>query len=387
MKDYTCTALIVAAGNSTRMSTLGNKQFLSLLGVPTLARTVMAFNDAVQVDDIIIVTKKELIGEVNALCVKYSLDKVSHIICGGESRQDSVKRGLDVIRKECFVAVHDGARPLILSSKIDEAIQFAKENGSAALGIPLSDTAKVVDENENITGTPDRSTLRLIQTPQIFPHSLLKRAYEQAENDSYTGTDDCSLVEHLGEKPKYIFGDYNNIKITTPEDILKAEAILNGGKKTMRTGFGYDVHALKEGRDLILGGVKIPHEKGLDGHSDADVLIHALMDALLGAAALGDIGKLFPDSDNSFKGIDSRILLRKVREVLNINNFGIGNVDITVAAQAPKLAPFIDEMRDNLSEDLGIDKSFVSVKATTTEHLGFEGRKEGISAYAICTIL
>ena len=155
----------------------------------------------------------------------------------------------------------------------------------------------------------------------------------------------------------------------------------------MRTGFGYDVHALKEGRDLILGGVKIPHEKGLDGHSDADVLIHALMDALLGAAALGDIGKLFPDSDNSFKGIDSRILLRKVREVLNINNFGIGNVDITVAAQAPKLAPFIDEMRDNLSEDLGIDKSFVSVKATTTEHLGFEGRKEGISAYAICTIL
>ena len=387
MKDFTCTALIVAAGNSTRMSSLGNKQFLSLLGVPTLARTLMAFNEAVQIDNIIVVTKKELIGEVNALCAKYSLDKVSHIICGGDTRQASVKRGLDIIRKECLVAVHDGARPLILSSKIDEAILYAKENGSAALGIPLSDTVKIVDESENIIATPDRSTLRLIQTPQIFPFSILKKAYEKAETDGFLGTDDCSLVEHLGEKPKYIFGDYNNIKITTPEDIVKAESILNGGKTAMRTGFGYDVHALKTGRDLILGGVKIPHDKGLDGHSDADVLIHALMDALLGAAALGDIGKLFPDSDDSFKGIDSRILLRKVCEVLHINNFRIGNVDITVAAQAPKLSPFIEEMRYNLSKDLGIPKSSVSVKATTTEHLGFEGRKEGISAYAICTIL
>lgn len=387
MNNLTCTAIIVAAGNSTRMSALGNKQFLSLLGVPVLARTIMSFNDSTQVDDIIIVTKGNLIGEVNALCAKYSLDKVSRIIRGGDSRQESVKRGLDAIKNECFVAVHDGARPLILSSKIDEAITFAKENGSAALGVPLSDTAKVVDEEDNILSTPDRATLRLIQTPQIFPLSLLKEAYEKAENDGFTGTDDCSLVENLGVKPKYIFGDYNNIKITTPEDITKAEAILNGGKITMRTGFGYDVHALKDGRDLILGGVKIPHEKGLDGHSDADVLIHALMDALLGAAALGDIGKLFPDNDNSFKGIDSRILLRKVKDTLNINGFKIGNVDVTVAAQAPKLAPFIEEMRINLSEDLGVDKSFVSVKATTTEHLGFEGRKEGISAYAICTIL
>lgn len=387
MNNLTCTAIIVAAGNSTRMSALGNKQFLSLLGVPVLARTIMAFNDSTRIDDIIIVTKGNLIGEVNALCVKYSLDKVSRIIRGGDSRQESVKRGLDAIKNECFVAVHDGARPLILSSKIDETIAFAKENGSAALGVPLSDTAKVVDGDDNILSTPDRATLRLIQTPQIFSLSLLKEAYEKAENDGFTGTDDCSLVENLGVKPKYIFGDYNNIKITTPEDITKAEAILNGGKITMRTGFGYDVHALKEGRDLILGGVKIPHEKGLDGHSDADVLIHALMDALLGAAALGDIGKLFPDNDNSFKGIDSRILLRKVKDTLNINGFRIGNIDVTVAAQAPKLAPFIEEMRNNLSEDLGIDKSFVSVKATTTEHLGFEGRKEGISAYAICTIL
>ena len=154
----------------------------------------------------------------------------------------------------------------------------------------------------------------------------------------------------------------------------------------MRIGFGYDVHALTAGRDLILGGVNIPHETGLDGHSDADVLIHAIMDALLGAAALGDIGKLFPDNDNSFKNIDSRILLRKVREVLTDNGFKVGNIDATISAQRPKISPYIERMRENLSEDLGVLESAVSVKATTTEHLGFEGREEGISAYAICTI-
>ena len=155
----------------------------------------------------------------------------------------------------------------------------------------------------------------------------------------------------------------------------------------MRVGFGYDVHALCEGRKLIVGGVNIPHSKGLDGHSDADVLIHALMDAMLGAAALGDIGKLFPDNDAAFKNIDSRILLRKVNEVLTQNSCSVNNLDITLAAQKPKIAPYIEEMRENISLDLGISKDRVSIKATTTEHLGFEGREEGISAYAICSIV
>ncbi len=155
----------------------------------------------------------------------------------------------------------------------------------------------------------------------------------------------------------------------------------------MRVGFGYDVHALVEGRKLILGGVEIPHEKGLLGHSDADVLLHAIMDALLGAAALGDIGKHFPDTDGSFKDIDSLILLEKTKKVLEDNNFYINNIDSTIAAQAPKLAPHIETMRQNIARVLGIDISCVSVKATTTEHLGFEGRKEGISAYAAVTVM
>ncbi len=154
----------------------------------------------------------------------------------------------------------------------------------------------------------------------------------------------------------------------------------------MRVGFGYDVHALTEGRKLILGGVDIPHEKGLLGHSDADVLLHAIMDALLGAAALGDIGKHFPDTDNSFKGIDSLVLLSKTGEILKSHGFSINNIDTTVVAQAPKISPYIDEMRENIGRVLDIDISCVSVKATTTEHLGFEGRKEGISAYAVATI-
>ncbi len=387
MEKTGCTAIIVAAGNSTRMKEFGNKQLLSLCGIPVIIRTVQAFEKAETVVKIIIVTSRALKNTLCELAEKYNCQKVSAVIEGGKTRQDSVLMGLSSLSSDGLVAIHDGARPFISSEKIDAAVRYASQKGNAVLGVPLSDTAKIVDENDMIVSTPDRSSLRLIQTPQIFSAKDLKAAYSKANEDNFTGTDDSSLVERLGIKVHYIFGDHNNIKITTPEDISKGEAILRGGTASMRIGFGYDVHALTAPRDLILGGVKIPHHIGLAGHSDADVLIHAVMDALLGAAALGDIGKLFPDSDNSFKNIDSRILLRKVHSVLTENGFKIGNIDVTVAAQKPKLSPYIDEMRQNLSEDLGISSTLISVKATTTEHLGFEGREEGISAYAICSIL
>ncbi len=387
MENLTCAAVIVAAGNSSRMKNLGNKQFISVCGVPVLIRTVNAFAAARQIDGIIVVVHRDHVSEVLELIKKYNCQKISAVVCGGKTRQESVLKGLAQLEGSGFAAIHDGARPFIAPEKIDEAVLFAKEHGSAVLGVPLKDTVKVVDETEHIISTPDRASLRMIQTPQIFKTELLKRAYQKADSDKFCGTDDCSLVERLGETVHYIYGDYNNIKITTPEDIPVAEAICKGEKRTMKVGFGYDVHALKKGRRLILGGVEIPHTEGLDGHSDADVLIHALMDALLGAASLGDIGKLFPDSDGSFKDIDSRILLRRVVKILKKNGYNVNNIDITVAAQAPKLAPYIEEMRKNLSEDLDVPLSSVSVKATTTEHLGFEGRKEGISAYAICSIL
>ncbi len=386
MKKLNCSAIIVAAGNSSRMKHMGNKQLLRLCNIPVLIRTIKAFDGASSVDEIIVVTHHDMLENVKGLIEKYSCKKVSSVIEGGKTRQESVVNGINAVSPCNFIAVHDGARPFIVSQKIDDAILFAQNHGSAVLAIPLSDTVKEVDGDEIIVSTPDRSTLRLIQTPQVFPAEALKEAYKKAINDGFVGTDDSSLLEHSGMKVHTIMGDYNNIKITTPEDIPKGEAILKGAKP-MRVGFGYDVHALVTNRKLILGGVEIPHTMGLDGHSDADVLIHAIMDALLGAAALGDIGKHFPDNDNSFKNIDSRILLRRVKDILNENGYSIGNIDATISAQKPKLAPHIDKMRENISADLELDASLVSIKATTTEHLGFEGREEGISASAICTIL
>ncbi len=386
MDKISCAAIIVAAGNSTRMKETGNKQLLKLCGVPVLIRTLKAFENAESISEIVVVTHRSILNEISELIKTYNCKKVSAVIEGGNTRQESVSKGLCAASKSDFIAVHDGARPFITPEKIDEAVLYAKEKGNAVLAVPLSDTAKIVDKNETVLSTPERSSLRLIQTPQIFPAEILKEAYKSAEDNGFLGTDDSSLIERLGTKVHCIFGDYNNIKITTPEDIPRGEAILKG-VKSMRVGFGYDVHALCDKRPLILGGVNIPHTKGLDGHSDADVLIHALMDAMLGAAALGDIGKLFPDSDASFKDIDSRILLRKVNEVLNQNDCRVNNLDITLAAQKPKIAPYIEEMRENISLDLGISKDLVSIKATTTERLGFEGREEGISAYAICTIV
>ncbi len=386
MKNSTCCAIIVAGGNSSRMKNMGNKQLLKVGGIPVLIRTIKAFEGASSIGKIIVVANKDYLEEIKQLISSYRCQKVFGVVQGGSTRGESVSNGLNCVDNTDFVAVHDGARPFISSQKIDEAVDFAKEKGNCVLAIPLSDTAKEVDGNGVITNTPDRHKLRLIQTPQIFPLDTLKEAYQKAENDGFCGTDDSSLVERLDIKVHTLMGDYNNIKITTPEDLPRGEAILKGAGN-MRVGYGFDVHQLVPERKLILGGVTIPHHLGLKGHSDADVLIHAVMDALLGAAALGDIGKLFPDNDNSFKDIDSRILLRRVKEALVENGFSAGNIDATISAQKPKLAPFIDQMRANISADLGIDISLVSVKATTTEGLGFEGREEGISASAICTIL
>ena len=222
----------------------------------------------------------------------------------------------------------------------------------------------------------DRSEYCSVQTPQGFRKADLMEAHDKALREGIQATDDAMLVELAGFPVEVVDGDYQNIKITTREDL----PIEN------RTGIGFDVHALTEGRRLILGGVDIPFERGLDGHSDADVLVHALMDALLGAAALGDIGCHFPDTDDAYKGISSMLLLQKVRDLLSENFFSIANVDMTIMAQRPRIGPHIEAMRENIAEVLGIGKSRINIKATTTERLGFVGREEGIAAEAICSI-
>ena len=233
--------------------------------------------------------------------------------------------------------------------------------------------------------TPDRAALFAVQTPQCFCRNLYWKALEAVQGEKvHLVTDDCSLFELAGLPVHLTQGDYANLKITTKEDLPAAAQ--NKGENTMRIGHGYDVHRLVEGRKLIMGGVTIPYEKGLLGHSDADVLLHAVSDALLGAAALGDIGKHFPDTDPRYEGADSLMLLREVGRLLDETGYTVGNIDATVLCQAPKLAPHIPAMRQNIANALGLALDDVSVKATTEEHLGFTGEGLGIAAHAVALI-
>ena len=256
--------------------------------------------------------------------------------------------------------------------------------------VAATDTIKQCAEDGRIEDTPPRCGLYHAQTPQTFRYALLLEAYERARAGGMDVTDDASLVERMGHPVHVSEGDRDNFKITTREDLARAEWVLErrGGNlaASMRVGTGYDVHALVEGEDLILGGVRLEHDRGLRGHSDADVLLHAISDALLGAAALGDIGRHFPDTDPSLAGADSAKLAKRVVAMLADAGFRPVNVDTTVICQRPKLAPHIDAMRANIARALGLPADRVSVKATTTERLGFAGREEGIAAEAVALI-
>jgi 2-C-methyl-D-erythritol 2,4-cyclodiphosphate synthase len=244
------------------------------------------------------------------------------------------------------------------------------------------DTDKTV-EGDTITGTLDRSRLVSIHTPQAARFSLLKEAHEKARVQGFLGTDESSLLERLGVPVRLVESKYNNIKITTQEDIMAGQQLANG---KYRCGTGYDAHRLVPGLPLYLGGVKVPHTHGLSGHSDADVLLHAIIDAMLGAAAAGDIGHHFPETE-TYRGISSMKLLERTREIVTEKGFTIVNVDATVIMQKPRLAPFVPQMRALISQGLKTDIENVSVKATTTEGLGFEGTQQGVSAMAVATLL
>lgn len=380
-------AIIAAAGSGSRMKSDISKQFIMLGDIPVLAKTMLAFESATEIDEIIIVTKNADIPAVTLLREKYDISKITHIINGGNTRQESVFNGVKSARGE-LILIHDGARPFITPDEINSVANALYTHKAAALGIPVTDTLKSADDDAVITGTVDRSNLYSIQTPQGFRADIIKKAHAVAAQNNISATDDCALCENLGIGIKIIEGSPTNIKITRPDDLKMSAAILGekGDVKVMRSGLGYDVHRLVENRDLILGGVKIPHELGLLGHSDADVLLHAIMDALLGAAALGDIGKHFPDTDDKWLGADSGELLGMVLKLLCEKGAKIINIDATIIAQKPKIAPHIPQMIDNISNILNIDKSCVNVKATTTEKLGFCGREEGIAAEAICCV-
>lgn len=378
-------AVVVAAGRGVRMGAAVNKVLLPLCGEPVIRHAVRAFCEADEIDGVVVVASADETEQMRAaLC---GLEKVCAIVPGGSTRQESVKNGLDALPKEARIAlVHDGARPLISRELIARCIRQTEDCGSAVVCTPVTDTVKV-EKDGCVVCTLDRSQLRAVQTPQCFFAGELKAAYEAAARDGVSVTDDASVMEHAGHSVHLLESSEVNFKLTTPEDLRRAEDII-GERKFMqrlpRTGFGYDVHKLVSGRRLILCGKEIPWEKGLDGHSDADVAVHALMDALLGAACLGDIGRLYPDNDPAFEGADSMKLLADVLRRVKDAGYAVVHADVTIVAQKPKLMPYMDEMRRNLGNAMA--GAQVNVKATTTERLGFEGRGEGISAQAVATI-
>ena len=378
-------AVVVAAGRGVRMGAAVNKVLLPLCGEPVIRHAVRAFCEADEIDGVVVVASADETEQMRAaLC---GLEKVCAIVPGGSTRQESVKNGLDALPKEArIVLVHDGARPLISRELIARCIRQTEDCGSAVVCTPVTDTVKV-EKDSCVVRTLDRSQLRAVQTPQCFFAGELKAAYEAAARDGVSVTDDASVMEHAGHSVHLLESSEVNFKLTTPEDLRRAENII-GERRFMqrlpRTGFGYDVHKLVSGRKLILCGKEIPWEKGLDGHSDADVAVHALMDALLGAACLGDIGRLYPDNDPAFEGADSMKLLADVLRRVKDAGYAVVHADVTIVAQKPKLMPYMDEMRRNLEN--AMPGAQVNVKATTTERLGFEGRGEGISAQAVATI-
>ena len=365
-------AVIAAAGNSSRMGF--NKLFAKVGTSDVISLSIRKLANNTRISEIVVVTQPNYHSHIKEVCEKECAGKPFKIVFGANTRQESVFNGIRACdeKSELFV-IHDGARPFVTDEEICAVIEDAIEFGAATLAVPVKDTVKVVDSTGVITSTPDRSTLYAAQTPQVFKAEIYKTAMNKCQN---LYTDDCALVESIGQKIKITVGKYSNVKITTVEDLRPTEAV-------MRLGHGYDVHRLVENRKLILGGVCIPYEKGLLGHSDADVLVHSIMDSILGALALGDIGKLFPDNDPAFKDIDSMLLLARVYEKMSEKGYRIGNLDCTVVAQAPKLSPFIPEMRENVSRALHCDVSAVNIKATTEEKLGFTGSGEGISAHAV----
>lgn len=386
-------AIIVAAGKGTRMGMDTPKQLLPYEGGTVLGESIKKFYRHPEISGVIIVspedgslddTYRKIISELN--------QKPTEIVRGGAERGDSVKSGLGAALKmatymgsdasETRVLIHDAARPGVDSGVIDRNLAAMEEHRAAVAAIMSTDSIRKTDyslKDTNIYPIIDstvieRNYIYMVQTPQTFYLNDIIRAYEICESDGYRGTDDASVAEHAGIKVVITEGASSNNKITIAKDLPM---------KT-RVGTGYDVHRLVLQRPLILCGTPVPSELGLLGHSDADVATHALMDALLGAAAKGDIGQHFPDSDDRYKGADSLKLLAEVKNI--IGDVSINNVDITIIAQKPKLAPYVPQMKTNIARTLGIPESSVNVKATTTEKLGFEGRGEGIAALATCAI-
>lgn len=374
--------ILVAAGNGSRMQASLNKLLLTCEGHPLIYYTLKNVFQSRLLSELVIVTKPEErpVFESIANSIPHSIRVI--FAPGGADRAGSVRNGFHMVSKDSDkVLVHDGARPLVDGETIDEAFEaINRDNPAVAVGVPCIDTIKKVD-GDRIVETPERSSLFRAQTPQGALTGLFNRAVEfLSKGGSFT--DDASVLEQLGIPVRLIPGKERFFKVTTPDDMDRLGQALRKDRCPFRIGQGYDVHRFDESRPLILGGVRISETGGLLGHSDADVLLHAVMDALLGACGLPDIGHYFPDTDDRFKGADSARLLTEVMKIIEDEGYMVGNIDCTVIAEKPKLAKYIPAMKERMAGILDILPGDIGIKATTNEKLGAIGRREGIAAMA-----
>ena len=383
---YSAAAIIPAAGIGSRMKLNQPKQFYPLAGIPILIHTLRPFLNSDHIRQVVVVAAADMISGVQTLLADHFSRKQREkiwVVEGGKRRQDSVRAGLEAIDPAMdIVLVHDGARPLVSETIIQNCCKAILQDGAAIVAVPAKDTLKKSDGSSKVVATLDRRNVFHAQTPQGARYSLLQKAF--ALLGDHEVTDESALLELAGIPVTIVEGAENNLKITRPEDLLLAEKIMDtSDRTTMRIGHGFDAHRFVDNRQLVLGGIKILYEQGLAGHSDADVLTHALCDAVLGALGAGDIGRHFPDSDEEFKDIYSILLLEKVMELAAGRSFFLVNADITVVCQAPKLAPYIGKIRQMIADSCKVKKEAINIKATTTEKMGFTGRKEGISCHAV----
>ncbi len=378
--------IIVAAGAGSRMGETGTpKQYQLLAGKPVLTHTIDAFAQSSEIHTVLPVIGEHHAGLFNSLNINDP--KLLAAVIGGADRQSSVFNGLKALKDEApdIVLIHDAARPFVTEELIRRTVEIAAQFGGALPALQVTDTLKKAKPDGSVDLTLDRTEHYLAQTPQAFQFAAIFQAHEAASTADTSFTDDASIAEWAGLNVKIVAGDPNNFKITIPQDLERAKMNLATPMET-RVGTGFDVHAFEDGDHVILGGIRIPHTSKLKGHSDADVGLHTLTDALYGAMADGDIGQHFPPSEMEWHQADSAQFLAHAVARLRARSGRLVHLDLTLICEAPKIGPHCEEMRQRIAQIADISMSRVSVKATTTEKLGFTGRKEGIAAQAAVTI-
>jgi 2-C-methyl-D-erythritol 4-phosphate cytidylyltransferase/2-C-methyl-D-erythritol 2,4-cyclodiphosphate synthase len=380
-------AVVVAGGRGLRVGGDVPKQYRQLGGEPVIRPALSAFLDHPRIGAVQPVIHRE--DEPMFRAATAGFQKLLPPVWGGATRQASVRAGLEGLIGSApgIVLIHDAARPFVSGALIERAIAAARQNGAAVPAVAIADTVKKIDRSSIVVETLDRNQLRTVQTPQAFTFELIIAAHRRAAAAGREDfTDDAALAEWAGHPVSVFEGDAGNVKLTTADDFTRAEIVRHAALGDVRTGSGFDVHAFCDGDHVMLGGVRIPHSRGVTGHSDADVVLHALVDAILGALSDGDIGVHFPPSDPQWKGASSDRFLAFACERVRARHGMIAHLDITVVCEAPRVSPHRDAMRERIAAIAGISPTRVGIKATTSEKMGFTGRGEGIVAMATATV-